>query len=80
MHYPIGLHTTEINHRISAVDVTSGLAPYWLFCEVMGVYSLLGVKEKNRSGHEGPLWSVLILTSASLSYLNCLKSDYFVVL
>lgn len=80
MHYPIGLHTTAINNQMSTVDVTSGLAPYGLFNGVIGVYSLLGVRKKNRNGHEGPLWSGLILTSAPLSYLNCLKSDYLAVL
>lgn len=80
MQYPIGLHTTAINHQKSTVDITSGLAPYRLFNEVIGVYSLLGVREKNRNGHEGSLWSGFILTSASLSYLNCLKSYYLAVL
>lgn len=75
MDYRIGLHTT-INHQMSAVDVSSGLAPFGLFNEVMGVYSLLRAEVKNRNGHEGSLWSGLILTSASMSSLNYLKSDY----
>lgn len=80
MHSPIGLHTTAINHQMSIVDITSGLAPYELLNEVIRVYSLLCVKVKNRNSHERPLWLGLILTSTSLSYLNYLKSNYPVVL
>jgi len=79
VHYPIGLHTTAINHQMSTVDITSALAPYGLFSEVSGVYSLLVIKVEKRNGREGSLWSGLILTSALLSYLNCLKSDYLAV-
>lgn len=80
MHYPLGLHTTAINYHMSTVDITSVLAPSGLLNEVIGAYSLLGVNVKNRNSHEGSLWSGLILTFTSLSYLNRLKSGYSAVL
>lgn len=65
---------------MSADDIISGLAPYGLFNEVIGVKYLFAVEVEKRNNQEGSLWSGIILTSALLSHLNHLKSDYAAVL